>query len=134
MASNDSSTGNNKMNTQDAFTAEPPKITIRGALTQLRPVNQGFRRVLEVVEGLVGDDPQKVARTALIAYAAVYSLPPGEAARLIVAPDKLELAVAEADMELSNEDVAAVDAYVSGVFKRMEDAAVEVQKNEPGKS
>jgi len=122
------------MHTPDSFSVESPTVTIGGQSVKLRPVNQGFTRVIDAVSKLVGkEDVGEMGRATVIAYAAVYSLPPSEGARLLVDPKELELAIAEADLDLSNEDVAKVDEYLSGVFERARAASVEVQKPVPGK-
>ena len=123
------------MKQQEAFTVETPTIKIRGKSIKLRSVNQGIGRISEAVQGLVGkDNLGEVARATVIAFAACYSLPPAEAAKLVLNPKMLEKAIAEADMELSDPDVRAVDEYLDGVFSRARNSAITVAKAVPGKS
>jgi len=119
------------MNKTSAFEAEPPTITMRGKPVKLRPFGRGANRILAQLANVT--DEKAKASAFVVAYAAIYSLPPGEAFAAVTNEDKFNQLVGEADEELSNADLAAVDEYLSGVFTRTEDAGVTVDSS-PGKS
>ena len=67
-----------------------------------------------------------------MAFAAIYSLPPGEAYVVVSDEALFNLAVGTADMELSAEDLTAVAEYIAGINQRTEAASVTVDSS-PGK-
>lgn len=114
-----------------SFEATPPTITIRGELVKLRPYGRGVNRILAQLSNL--DDPGEKAGAFVIAYAAIYSLPPKDALDAVLDEALFNQIVGEADMELTAADVAKVDEYLTGIFTRTEAAAVTVP-SEPGKT
>ena len=113
-----------------SFQAEPPTITIRGQSIQLRPFGRGAGRILAQLSN-VEDDNEK-GGAFVVAFAAIYSLPPSEAFATVEDEARFNLAVGEADMELSAEDLTAVAEYIAGINQRTEAAAVTVDST-PGK-
>lgn len=113
-----------------SFQAEPPTITIRGKQTKLRPFGRGAGRILAQLSNV--EDENEKAGAFVVAYAAIYSLPPDEAFAVVDDESRFNLAVGAADMELSADDLNAVAGYIAGVNQRTEAAAVSVD-NTPGK-
>lgn len=113
-----------------AFEITPPTITLKGKKVTLRPIGRGINRIINQINNI--DDETQKASALLIAYAAIYSLPPAEALQVVSDEKAFNQAVGEADMEISAEDLALVDEYVSGVFSRANAAKVEVDTT-PGK-
>jgi hypothetical protein len=113
-----------------AFEIEPPEITIRGKKTKLRPVGRGANRIWSQLANV--KDEQAKASAYVVAYAAIYSLPPGEAFAAVTNEERFNELVGAADEELSNADLAAVDEYLTGVFTRAQEATVIVDTS-PGK-
>lgn len=113
-----------------SFQAEPPTITIRGKQTKIRPFGRGVQRILAQLSNV--EDENEKAGAFVVAYAAIYSLPPDEA--LVVVSDEASFnrEVGEADMELSAEDLQAVAEYIGGINARTEAASVTVDDS-PGK-
>lgn len=114
----------------NSFNAEPPTITLRGQPVKLRPFGRGANRILSQLANVT--DEHAKASAFVVAYAAIYSLSPGDAFAAVTNEDRFNRLVGEADEELSNADLSAVDEYLSGVFTRAEDAAVVVDTS-PGK-
>jgi len=128
------------MKEQDAFTITPPSVSFGGdPAIQLRPVNPGYRHAISLVEKLTdkklkGEERSRsIGRACVLAYAAIYSLSPADAARTILDEDAFKLAVMEADQALSEEDVTKCDEYLAGVFSRTAASTVEVERPAPGK-
>jgi hypothetical protein len=117
--------------TTNAFEATPPTITIRGEAVTLRPYGRGVNRILAQLSNL--DDPGEKASAFVIAFAAIYSLPPKDALDAVTDEKLFNQVVGEADMELTAEDVGKVDEYLTGIFKRREAASITVP-SEPGKT
>ena len=101
-----------------SFQAEPPTITIRGKQTKLRPFGRGVGRILAQLSNV--EDESEKGGAFVVAFAAVED----EA--------QFNLAVGEADMELSAEDLTAVAEYIAGINQRTEEASVTVDSS-PGK-
>lgn len=110
---------------QDAFTATPPTITIRGERVTLRPWNHGFVRMVNAVSALAENEEQKGA-AIIIGFAVVNSLTPAGAAALLADPSKLEMEINIADQELSLEDIAAISNYLEEASTRQQEATVTV--------
>lgn len=106
-----------------AFTATPPTITIRGESVKLRAFNHGWQHLVTAVAALV-DEPKMLASALIVGFAVVYSLPPSDAYTLIKDSAKLEEAIQQADIELTPEDLDAVDQYIAGIMARSQEAAV----------
>ena len=110
---------------QDAFTAEPPTITIRGKQATLRPMSHGFIRMATTVSEMAATEDAKGAAIVL-GFAVVNSLPPAEAVALLADHAKLEYEIEMADQELSMSDMEAVAKYIEGVSTRQKEATVTV--------
>jgi hypothetical protein len=113
-----------------SFQAEPPTITIRGEKTKLRPFGRGVGRILSQLSNV--EDENERAGALVVAFAAIYSLPPDKAFAVVEDEPEFNRVVGEADMELSSEDLNAVAAYIAGINQRTEAAAVSVDSS-PGK-
>lgn len=113
-----------------SFQAEPPTITIRGKQTKLRPFGRGVGRILAQLSNV--EDENEKGGAFVVAFAAIYSLPPGEAYVVVSDEALFNLAVGTADMELSAEDLTAVAEYIAGINQRTEAASVTVDSS-PGK-
>jgi len=113
-----------------SFQAEPPTITIRGKQTKLRPFGRGAARILAQLSNITDENEKSGA--FVVAYAAIYSLPPDKAFSTVEDEAAFNLAVGEADMELSAEDLQAVAEYIAGINQRTEAASVTVDSS-PGK-
>lgn len=113
-----------------SFQAEPPTITIRGTKTKLRPFGRGVGRILAQLSNV--EDENEKAGAFVVAFAAIYSLPPDKAYSTVENEVAFNLAVGEADMELSVEDLTAVAEYIGEVNSRTEAAQVTVDDS-PGK-
>lgn len=118
------------MTTTTAFEAVPPTIKIRGESVKLRPYGRGVNRILAQLANL--NDPGEKASAFVIAFAAIYSLPPKYALDAVMDEKLFNQVVGEADMELTAEDVGKVDEYLTGIFTRRKAAAVTLP-DEPGK-
>jgi hypothetical protein len=116
---------------QTSFDATPPTITIRGESVKLRPYGRGVNRILAQLSNL--EDVGEKASAFVIAFAAIYSLPPKEALATVEDEAAFNQAVGEADMEISAEDLAKVDEYLTGIFTRREAATVTVSDS-PGET
>lgn len=116
---------------QTSFDATPPTITIRGESVQLRPYGRGVNRILAQLSNL--EDVGEKASAFVIAFAAIYSLSPKEALATVEDEAAFNQAVGEADMEVSAEDLAKVDEYLTGIFTRREAATVTVSDS-PGET
>ena len=113
-----------------SFQAEPPTITIRGKETKLRPLGRGAARILAQLSNV--EDENEKGGAFVVAFAAIYSLPPGEAYVVVSDEALFNLAVGTADMELSAADLQAVAEYIAGINQRTEAASVTVDDS-PGK-
>ena len=113
-----------------SFQAEPPTITIRGEKTKLRPFGRGASRILAQLSNVT--DENEKGGAFVVAFAAIYSLPPAEAFAVVDDEARFNLAVGEADMELSAEDLQSVAEYIAGINQRTEAAQVTVDSS-PGK-
>jgi len=113
-----------------SFQAEPPTITIRGEKRKLRPFGRGAARILAQLSNV--EDENEKGGAFVVAFAALYSLTPAEAFAIVENEERFNLAVGEADMELSAEDLQAVAEYIGGINARTEAASVTVDDS-PGK-
>ena len=113
-----------------AFTAEPPTITIRGQKTKLRPFGRGVGRILAQLSNV--DDENEKGGAFVVAFAAIYSLPPADAFDAVNDEARFNRELGIADMELSTDDLTAVAEYIAGVNQRTEAAQVTVDDS-PGK-
>jgi len=113
-----------------SFQAEPPTITIRGKQTKLRPFGRGVGRILAQLSNV--EDENEKAGAFVVAFAAIYSLPPDEAFATVNDEARFNLAVGESDMELSADDLTAVAEYIGAINQRTEAAQVTVDDS-PGK-
>ena len=114
---------------QTSFDATPPTITLRGETIKLRPYGRGVNRILAQLSNL--EDAGEKASAFVVAYAAIYSLPPNEALAVVEDEAAFNQVVGETDMELTAEDLAKVDEYLTGIFTRREAATVTVSDS-PG--
>ena len=113
-----------------AFNIDPPTITIRGKQTTLRPFGRGAARILAQLSNI--EDENDKAGAFVVAYAAIYSLPPNEAYEAVNNEERFNREVGIADMELSSADLQAVAEYIAGVNQRTSEATVSVDSS-PGK-
>jgi len=113
-----------------SFQAEPPTITIRGNKTKLRPFGRGVGRILAQLSNV--EDENEKAGAFVVAFAAIYSLPPADAFDAVNDEARFNREVGIADMELSAEDLTAVAEYIGAVNQRTEAAQVTVDDS-PGK-
>ena len=113
-----------------SFQAEPPTITIRGQSIQLRPFGRGANRIFSQLSNV--ESEAEKASAFVVAFAAIYSMPPACALRAVTDEAEFNRVIGEADMELSSADLLAVDQYLAGIFQRTEAAAVSVDST-PGK-
>jgi hypothetical protein len=113
-----------------SFQAEPPTITIRGKQTKLRPFGRGAGRILAQLSNV--EDANEKGGAFVVAFAAIYSLPPAEAFDAVNDESRFNREVGIADMELSSEDLNAVAEYIAGINQRTEASSVTVDDS-PGK-
>jgi len=113
-----------------SFQAEPPTITIRGNKTKLRPFGRGVGRILAQLSNV--EDENEKAGAFVVAFAAIYSLPPADAFDAVNDEARFNREVGIADMELSSDDLTAVAEYIGAVNQRTEAAQVTVDDS-PGK-
>jgi hypothetical protein len=113
-----------------SFQTEPPTITIRGNKTKLRPFGRGVGRILAQLSNV--EDENEKAGAFVVAFAAIYSLPPADAFDAVNDEARFNREVGTADMELSAEDLTAVAEYIGAVNQRTEAAQVTVDDS-PGK-
>lgn len=113
-----------------SFQAEPPTITIRGKQTKLRPFGRGVGRILAQLSNV--EDENEKAGAFVVAFAAIYSLPPSEAYDAVNDEARFNREVGIADMELSAEDLTATAEYIGAINQRTEAAQVTVDDT-PGK-
>ena len=114
----------------NAFTAEPPTITIRGEKTKLRPFNRGTASIFEQLSNI--EDENEKGGALVVAFAAIHSLPPADAFDVVSDEARFNREVGIANHELSVEDLNAVAEYIAGVNRRTEAAQVTVDTS-PGK-
>ena len=111
--------------------AEPPTITIRGQKTQVRPYGErGAGRILAQLGNLT--TAEELGSAFLVAFAAIYTLPPDEALAVVKDEAEFNRQVELADMELCSEDLTALDSYLGGIMQRRAAAQVTVDDS-PGK-
>jgi hypothetical protein len=113
-----------------SFQAEPPTITIRGEKTKLRPFGRGVANILAQLANI--EDENEKGGAFVVAFAAIYSLPPTDAFNVVNDEARFNREVGIADMELSSEDLNAVAEYIAGINQRTEAASVTVDDS-PGK-
>jgi hypothetical protein len=114
-----------------SFQAEPPTITIRGETTQVRPYGErGASRILAQLGNLT--TPEELGPAFLVAFAAIYTLPPDKALTVVKDEAEFNRHLEEADMELCSKDLAALDEYLAGIMNRRAAAQVTVDDS-PGK-
>ncbi len=113
-----------------SFTAEPPTITIRGEKTKLRPFGRGAASILAQLANI--EDENEKGGAFVVAFAAIYSLPPAEAFDVVSDEERFNREVGVANMELSADDLQAVAEYIAGINQRAEAASVTVDDS-PGK-
>ena len=78
------------------------------------------------------EDVNEKGGAFVVAFAAIYSLPPAEAFDAVNDESRFNREVGIADMELSSEDLNAVAEYIAGINQRTEAASVTVDDS-PGK-
>ena len=113
-----------------SFQTEPPTITIRGKQTKLRPFGRGVGRILSQIANV--EDENEKAGAFVVAFAAIYSMSPGDAFDAVNDEARFNREVGIADMELSSDDLTAVAEYIGAVNQRTEAAQVTVDDS-PGK-
>jgi hypothetical protein len=113
-----------------SFQADPPTITIRGEKTKLRPFGRGAASILAQLSNI--EDENEKGGAFVVAFAAIYSLPPTDAFDVVNDEARFNREVGIANMELSAEDLQSVAEYIAGINQRTEAASVTVDSS-PGK-